>query len=625
MTKRLLITTIVIGALAQVLSAQTVPDYINYQGRLLNGTNLYSGPVEMAFRLFNTETGGSPQYEESNTVDVVDGLYSTWIGDNSIWGSLGVALNSGTVWVEVVVNGTTLAPRERLQSVAYARYAAGLPADAVKGHMIDDGEIWSSHIMDGEIRSDDLDSGAVTSNKIGDGQIYSRHIHDATITGQDIASFAISNSHLAFNAVSSSVIGPGEVNNSDLNATAVASNVIDWSKMPAGLQDGDDNSLPPSYAENGAFNPAPSAGAIDAIAQGTGARADADYSIVGGGYSNIVDAGATSASIGGGRQNNIQTNALYATIGGGRDNNVAANSDGATIAGGRENDIGTNSSYSAIGGGSVNDVAANSYDATIAGGYINDIGTNSPYSAIGGGFNNNVADNSIYATIAGGRENDIGTNSSYSAIGGGSVNKVADNSPHATIAGGRGNSVGANATNAFAAGRRARANHPGAFVWGDNRNAEIASTNDNSVTFRSYGGFRIFTASGVGAILPPGSGSWTSLSDVNAKENFRPVDGRAILEKVAALNVCEWNYKTQDASIRHVGPMAQDFKAAFGLGESPTGISSVDADGVALAAIQGLYAEVRDQKSEVSILRAENAELKARLEQLESIIGTLLE
>src|SRR5205814_2057312 len=101
-------------------------------------------------------------------------------------------------------------------------------------------------------------------------------------------------------------------------------------------------------------------------------------------------------------------------------------------------------------------------------------------------------------------------------------------------------------------------------------------------------------------------GSWTSMSDRNAKENFEPINPRAVLDKVAALSLTTWNYKSQNTAIRHVGPMAQDFKAAFGVGDSDKGITSVDADGVALAAIQGLNQKVEDQAAQ---LQAKEAEL----------------
>ena len=75
-----------------------------------------------------------------------------------------------------------------------------------------------------------------------------------------------------------------------------------------------------------------------------------------------------------------------------------------------------------------------------------------------------------------------------------------------------------------------------------------------------------------------------------------------------------WNYKTQDPSIRHIGPMAQDFRAAFNMGEDERHISSVDADGVALAAIQGLHEVVKEKDAEL-------AELRSRLEALESLVS----
>ena len=175
------------------------------------------------------------------------------------------------------------------------------------------------------------------------------------------------------------------------------------------------------------------------------------------------------------------------------------------------------------------------------------------------------------------------------------------------VIGGRLNS----ATNhAFAAGNRAKANHTGAFVWGDSINADVASTNSNSVTMRAFGGYRLFTAFDGGAFLAPGDGSWTAMSDRNAKENVQPVDTRGVLEKVAALPVSTWNYKSQSSDVRHIGPMAQDFKAAFGVGASDTGITTVDADGVALAAIQGLNEKLQEELRRRDV---ENAVLRQRL------------
>ena len=106
------------------------------------------------------------------------------------------------------------------------------------------------------------------------------------------------------------------------------------------------------------------------------------------------------------------------------------------------------------------------------------------------------------------------------------------------------------------------------------------------------------------------SGTWTNNSDRNVKTNFVPVDGRAVLAQVANLPVSSWNYKADDPSIRHIGPMAQDFYAAFNVGNDDKHIGTVDEAGVALAAIQALDLENK-------ALKAQNASLEARMTNLE--------
>ncbi len=105
-------------------------------------------------------------------------------------------------------------------------------------------------------------------------------------------------------------------------------------------------------------------------------------------------------------------------------------------------------------------------------------------------------------------------------------------------------------------------------------------------------------------------------SDVNAKADFAPVDTAAILERVVKLPIQQWRFKTENPDVKHVGPMAQDFRAVFGLGEIPTGIATVDADGVALAAIQGLHRIVKENDAELQELKRSMAELKAQMNQL---------
>jgi hypothetical protein len=97
-------------------------------------------------------------------------------------------------------------------------------------------------------------------------------------------------------------------------------------------------------------------------------------------------------------------------------------------------------------------------------------------------------------------------------------------------------------------------------------------------------------------------------------------NAREILDKVAALPMALWNYKAQDKSVRHLGPMAQDFHAAFGLGEGDRTLTTVDADGVALAAIQGLNQKL-EQRLEQK--QTEITELTQAVNELKQLVGSL--
>lgn len=101
-----------------------LPELINYQGRLADGGGLVNGNKTLVFRLFSNDVGGVEGYAESQTVTVLDGLYSTMIGaSNSIPGSLTAALSMQPCWLEIEVEGTPLTPRERLVCVPFAMSA----------------------------------------------------------------------------------------------------------------------------------------------------------------------------------------------------------------------------------------------------------------------------------------------------------------------------------------------------------------------------------------------------------------------------------------------------------------------------------------------------------------------
>jgi hypothetical protein len=460
----------------------------------------------------------------------------------------------------------------------------------------------------------------------------------------------------------------------------------------------------------------------------------ADHGTISGGGGNAIGENTKAGTIGGGMFNAIALNSDYTTISGGYNNGIASNATYATVAGGGYNRIGAYGAGDAIGGGLDNIIASNSAYATIAGGLSHYIGVSSGRSSIGGGDDNNIKSNSFAAVIAGGLWNRIGANGDYNSIGGGYNNEIGDNAQYASIPGGSLNDIGAGASYAFAAGRRAQADHQGTFVWADSTDANFASTANDQFLIRASGNVGVnksnpgtaldvngtITANafigdgsgltgipdghsldasdglpinalyvdvdgevGIGTTTPSSplhiktptnvdcdmrlvsGGSWalilnqspnslftisnggaarlaiesagdvgigisnpteklhvagnilatgtvTGSSDRNIKEHFAVVDPQQVLDKVMSMPIQRWNYIGE--TVPHMGPVAQDFYGAFQIGMDDKHISMVDADGVALAAIQGL-----NQK-----LEKENTELRQRIERLEKLLGQQL-
>jgi hypothetical protein len=112
-------------------------------------------------------------------------------------------------------------------------------------------------------------------------------------------------------------------------------------------------------------------------------------------------------------------------------------------------------------------------------------------------------------------------------------------------------------------------------------------------------------------------GALTQNSDVNTKENIQSVNTSEILAKVMNLPISVWNYKFDDAAVKHLGPMAQDFFEQFNLGHSETKIATIDTSGVALASIKELGLQLQKKESEIKSLQQENSSLKSRLDAIE--------
>jgi trimeric autotransporter adhesin len=348
-------------------------------------------------------------------------------------------------------------------------------------------------------------------------------------------------------------------------------------------------------------------GADNQAGNGAGTDDDGELATVGGGLGNT--ASQIESTVGGGFSNTAS--GFRATVAGGEAN--IASGEAASVGGGQGNEAG--GIKPTVGGGVGNN--ATGFTVTVGGGVGND--ATGDGATVGGGSDNGAT--GVAATVPGGQSNiasELGA-----TVGGGRQNEASG--LDATVPGGAANTAEGN--NSFAAGGGAQANHDGAFVWADLNFFDFASTAQNQFSVRSTGGARFVSAIDgstgaptAGVELAPGGGSWSSLSDAASKRAVEPVSGRDVLRELASVPISTWSYRSQDDSIRHIGPMAQDFYRAFGVGEDRRHISSVDADGVALAAIKGLNRKLH-RKLEAE--RRRRHEQERRLAQLEARLAAL--
>jgi hypothetical protein len=276
---------------------------------------------------------------------------------------------------------------------------------------------------------------------------------------------------------------------------------------------------------------------------------------------------------------------LYATVAGGMQN--MADSTGSTVSGGYGNR--TTGGHATVGGGYENSVSGQY--AAVHGGYQNE--ASGDYASVGGGYQNDASGD--YATVPGGRFNRALGMGSYAA---GSFAKAGVNGSVVISA-----VIPATTDTVWAS-------QPGQMVL--RADAGLVITEDGG---GAGGGGGKFIDTSTGAYLSD-TGQWTSVSDRSLKENFTDIDSGQLLERIAGLPVTRWNYKIEDDAIQHIGPVAQDFHASFGIGNDDKSISALDAAGVSLAAIKELHKRSRQQRAEIDELRERVAELQKLIQGL---------
>ena len=373
------------------------------------------------------------------------------------------------------------------------------------------------------------------------------------------------------------------------------------------------------------------AGGVANVAGAVGKADSYGWETIGGGSHNL--ASGIWSSVGGGGGN--ESSDHYATVAGGFNNTASGMN--SSVLGGQANQATGNQStvaggYACQAAGTYSTVVGGNNNAALEGndfiGSGNSNTTSGGHSGIIAGKENVVS--GPFAIIAGGQFNKA--RGQFSIIcGGGGWNESDSNEArghYSIVAGGRGNRAVSHYT--FAAGRQAVATHDGAYVWADANAFDFNSTTQNEFAARSTGGARFVTAidgSGAataGVTLAAGGGSWSSLCDVNSKENFEEVDLKDLLRRLSEIEISTWNYRAQDEDIRHIGPMAHDFYEAFGVGEDERRITSIDADGIALAAIQALNSELTAKTQQLADQGKEIDELKAQLAEMQQLLKKLI-
>lgn len=551
---------------APVVIAAAQNGLLQYQARLLDPDTGHplDGEFTMMFALYDIDEGGTPLWTETKSVEAVNGLVHTLLGDVTV---LELTIFDGQpLWLGITVDADEEAtPRQRITSAGYALHAfdagtlAGMAATefAEAGHTHDAGEI-SMGVLDDAVLPADL-------SREG-------HTHDAD---------------------------------------AITTGVLDDARIPASIARTEDVwRLGGNAVLNDSAFGTVNSYALDFLVNNNRALRLEPHTtapnLIGGHPGNTAEPGVYGAAISGGGTSADQNwvSANYGAIGGGRGNSVTGLN--ANVGGGSQNVAGGD--RSAVGGGMSNQ--ATGEQATISGGTENVAG--GVRSAIGGGRENEA--DGPGATIGGGFENMAGAS-------------------YATVPGGRANH--ASGTFSFAAGHFARATHARSFVWSGRTQpppvTPMHSFADGSFSIIAPGGIWLGRTTEASEPLPTGvflltstganltnTGVWTNASDRNKKENFSPVNTREILDKVAALPITTWNYKVDEDTVQHLGPMAQDFYEAFGLGQDDTTLNSINTNGVALAAIQGLNDLSGEQSDRIASLEAENDRLREQLEALEA-------
>ncbi len=575
--------------------AQTVPPALNYQGQLLDdtGNNLPDGNHTVVFRLYSAAMGGTAFWgPASQTVTLVNGRFNTQLDADDAGQHLGAGLVGQTAaYLELAVDsGPAITPRQQLLSAPYALYAGNVVEGAIGPLQLAAGAVTDKALSAGAVTADKLALGAAVTS-VGAGQ----GLKGGPITSAGTLALDLSSGN---HWTSAQTI-----------ETAAAGSQLYLKQGSSGAPAGLELSLPVGQPWN-----------VAAVPGASGAKLD--FSMGGKSMMSVDENGLLTAlaglygilAVGGEQVQNLNVLGAATFQGGATANGALALGWGTPISVPGYNNTnllrngwdGFNDYVSITVPGDTYPDGQNPNSVTITASGLVGINKAAPQHAL-----DVVGD--IYAS---GVFNGVGIQSSRG------VALSAVNSPIIT----RG-------FDPF--DQTAGAQRQGLGRWGLFMEPWCLVLGIPDVPGRYFEVAKYWTGGGRSPLMDVDQNGVVSAtifnptSDRAAKENFTSVDPGEILAKVAALPLSQWNFK-QDPAAPHIGPMGQDFRAAFGLGTDDKHIATVDADGVALAAIQGLDHLVENQRAEIdqqkALLRdqqAAMAEQQAQIIRLERKLAEL--